>query len=158
MKTKVCRKCGEEKPIEEYYVHKQMTDGHLNICKECTKKRVAIHRQKNIEKIKEYDRNRPNKADRYKTNRKYHKENAEKCKQYQKKWRRENRKKVNAEGKALRAIKTGKLLKPDKCEKCGAITNLEAHHPDYSQPLKVQFLCMNCHKSEHKKTNEKMRK
>ena len=73
MKTKVCRKCGEEKPIEEYYVQKQMADGHLNICKECTKKRVAIHRKNNLEKIKEYDRNRPNKLERYERNKKYQK-------------------------------------------------------------------------------------
>ena len=158
MKTKVCRKCGKEKPIEEYYVHKQMADGHLNICKECTKKRVAIHRENNLEKIKEYDRNRPNKLERYELNKKYHQKNKEKVKEHQKKWRRKNREKINAESKVLRAIIAGRLIKPEKCENCGTITKLEAHHPDYSQPLKVQFLCMNCHKAEHKKINEKMRK
>jgi hypothetical protein len=150
-----------------------MADGHLNICKECTKKRVAIHRENNLEKIKEYDRNRPNKLERYELNKKYrqknkekikeHKKkwrrkNREKTKEYQKKWRRKNREKVNAESKALRAIREGRLIKPEKCENCGTITKLEAHHPDYSQPLKVQFLCINCHKAEHKKINEKMRR
>ena len=39
---KVCFKCGIEKELGSFYVHKAMKDGHLNKCIDCTKKDVKI--------------------------------------------------------------------------------------------------------------------
>lgn len=44
---KICKSCKEEKSIEEFYSHQKMTDGRLNICKECVKSRVRNHYKEN---------------------------------------------------------------------------------------------------------------
>ena len=50
MVYKVCKRCGKELPITDFYGHPQMGDGHLNICKECIK---ADMRERYSEKTKD---------------------------------------------------------------------------------------------------------
>ncbi len=42
----------------------------------------------------------------------------------------------------------GKLI-PSACADCGS-AKAEMHHEDYSQPLKVKWLCRKCHLLRHK--------
>ena len=45
------------------------------------------------------------------------------------------------------ALQSGKLFK-EACTNCGNQKS-EGHHPDYSKPLLVVWLCRKCHKLEH---------
>jgi predicted Zn-ribbon and HTH transcriptional regulator len=60
-------------------------------------------------------------------------------------WAIRNRHKGRAHAVAKRAYKKGLLVKPAACEACGSVAKLEKHHPDYSKPLSVQWLCRSCH-------------
>lgn len=60
--NKKCFRCNEIKPLIEFYKHKEMTDGHVNKCKECNKKDVRENYINNIEQKRAYElyRNRYN--------------------------------------------------------------------------------------------------
>jgi hypothetical protein len=57
-----------------------------------------------------------------------------------------------------RALKDGRLVRPDSCDRCGAtpkplrngISPIQAHHEDYSRKLDVMWLCTACHGEMHR--------
>lgn len=46
---------------------------------------------------------------------------------------------------AAYALRTRRIRKPEKCEKCGNPGRLVMHHEDYFKPLEVTWLCTHCH-------------
>lgn len=56
--TRVCRKCGQEKPLEEFAKNKECVLGHSHICKQCKAERNRKWRAANPEKVLEYKRKR----------------------------------------------------------------------------------------------------
>lgn len=59
MKTKVCTKCGEEKPLSEFYKSKREKDGYNYWCKSCQKEYYQENKKQLIKKSKEYNKNHP---------------------------------------------------------------------------------------------------
>ena len=47
------------------------------------------------------------------------------------------------------ALRDGKLQKRP-CKSCGSTARINAHHPDYSKPLEVVWLCSICHGAAHR--------
>jgi hypothetical protein len=133
---KKCFKCDAIKPLQDFYKHPQMPDGHVNKCKECNKKDVLEHRIKNIEKIREYDRIRAKLPERIK-----------KTIAVTKAWRESDKRRSVAHSAVARAIRKGNLI-PEVCSKCSNEKTV-AHHEDYDQPLNVVWLCQSCHKKRH---------
>lgn len=135
MTFKICFKCQLEKPLTEFYKHKQMADGHLNKCKICAKNDVSKHRLENIDSIRQYDRQRGKLKNR-----------REKAALLISKWRLENPQRRAAHIAVGNAVRDGRLI-PWPCMLCG--NKAEAHHPDYSRPLDVVWLCPPHHKQAH---------
>ena len=126
---KTCFKCKQEKPLGAFYRHKEMADGHLGKCKECARSDVTAHRNKHLDRIREYDRTRPHRPG-----------NGD--------WRKADPRRMACHNAVARAFKSGKLVKLP-CFICGSEKSV-AHHPSYDLPLAVSFLCQVHHKECHK--------
>jgi ribosomal protein S27AE len=120
-----------------------MADGYLNKCRTCTKKDANNHRSKNIEKIRQYDRERSKNPQRIEL----HKEQT-------KMWRMVDKRRVKCHNAVARAIKSGELTRLP-CSRCGEVKSL-AHHENYDEPLNVVWLCQPCHKERHKEMRIKL--
>lgn len=135
MNRKKCFKCGKLKSLLKFYRHKKMADGYLGKCKECTKKDSSNHRWSNVEKVRAYDRKRGKSPHRIK-------ENTERIKKYRKRFPL----RYKAHTAVNNAVRDGRLKKPKKCSVCSKAGRIEAHHDDYSKPLRVAWACSVCHK------------
>jgi hypothetical protein len=114
-----------------------MADGHLGKCKSCQRQAMMTHRKKNLEKIRQYDRDRGKKDERKKA-----------ANLVSKRWRASDPRIMRCHNAVARAVKSGKLQKLP-CERCGAVKTL-AHHENYDEALAVMWLCQPCHKQRHK--------
>jgi len=131
---KTCFKCGQGKPLSQFYKHKGMADGHLNKCKDCGKADVRANRRKNLEYYRAYDRAR----------------GSGQTAEYRKQYARAYPNKARAHRKVAYHLRAGNLH-PEPCEVCGAVEHVHAHHDDYLQPLNVRWLCAAHHREWHDK-------
>lgn len=155
--NKICFKCSNSKPLNNFYAHAKMADGHLNKCKACTKKDTAQReaRMANdpVWREKELERHRI-KAAKYRAEGR--KPNAEAMRAAKEKYNKTNRLKRQAQAKALRAQKRG-ILVAKPCEICGSTNRIQGHHHDYLKPLEVIWLCPKHHGEKHVEINKTRR-
>jgi len=133
---KVCFKCLELKPLSEFYKHAKMKDGTLNKCKSCTKLDVYNHRHfTHRDSVLAYDRVRAKQPNRIAQSKRIHE-----------RWKKKHPERRKAHILLGNAVRSGKVFKLP-CQECGE--EAEAHHPDYSRPLSVVWLCPVHHRQLH---------
>ena len=140
-----CKKCGEVKLAEGFY------SSDKGRCKECIKARVRANRLDKIEYYRSYDRMRYREdPDRNARCRAMGKTTPMKVRiEKQRERRRDSPERKSARDKVSRAIKNGDLKRECQCFFCGGKEGIQAHHPDYSKPLDVFWLCTSCHGKLH---------
>jgi ribosomal protein S27AE len=147
---KVCFRCGETKPVDEFFRHPMMADGRLGKCKPCTRSDVKQNREGRAEQYQAYERERASLPHRVAGRKAYAKTpegRASRCRAHRNYVDRYPEKQ-GARNAVSNAIRDGKLIR-QPCEKCGDPRS-QAHHDDYSQPLAVRWLCDFHHKEHHK--------
>jgi len=145
--VKSCRQCTVEKPLSEFHKHPHMGDGHLNICMVCIRLNVS------------------NRLEQKKKDPTWMKQERERCRLKQAKlrqqgrggktsntakhaWRKRNPTKTRAHGVAQNTHK----VRPDICGKCKKPADtLHRHHPDYTKPKEIIWVCPKCHGEIHRK-------
>jgi len=132
MMNKICTKCKETLSVNNFNRAKNTSDRLYPSCKECRKKLRGLR----ADKRKEYDK-------------KYHVKNKEKRKDMCKNYYYQDKERVLAHSAVTSAIRSGKIKRPDACERCKEPKKTEAHHFDYSKPLEIEWLCRSCHTQLH---------
>jgi hypothetical protein len=133
--TKTCTKCHAPKPATDKFFSpdKRQRDGLGSWCRVCVCTNTIHWRAAHPAAVKTY--------------RATHQE-SEHIAQAQ--WRASHPGARKAHNAALNAIRTGRLIRPAACERCGMPhQRLHKHHEDYTRPLDVVFLCPKCHRILH---------
>jgi len=136
MKNKLCSKCKRELPLTKKYWSKNKwnKDGWMYQCRECKKMYDRIYSRKYREEHPEWK-----KAD--------NKKNLGLQKRLIREHENRYPERISANRILQYAVKKGSIKK-EPCVVCGNPKS-QGHHPDYSKPLEVVWLCAKHHKAIH---------
>lgn len=142
---KVCTKCKQKKPLSEFYQCWAKGGRHYASCKQCQKD-YANNRNDNKkrEDLQSYLQNKKEVNKRQRKNNPFN--HRRRNNEYNKKFPQ----KAKARLLILTAIRSGNIIKPDKCTICDRKAKLTGHHEDYNKPLEVVWICASCHNYIHK--------
>ena len=130
--------------------HKRQTDPeYVAKEKERLKKYNQTERGKETHKFrnKKYLQTTKGKIAEIKSRKKY--QQTAKYKKAIEKYRAKFPEKRKAQGILAYAIQSGKIKRPSVCSLCNIQCIPEGHHPDYSKPLDVIWVCKDCHTGIH---------
>ncbi len=163
---KRCFKCERLLPPTEFYRHPSMADRLLGKCKACTCRDVRENRAARRDHYREFDRQRSSHPGRVKARADYaasdrgREVHRKACRKYYREhgnpstivWQESHPDRRAAQNAVAYALRTGRL-KAEPCAECGA--KAHAHHPDYSRPLNVVWLCPLHHARAHKQMRDR---
>lgn len=166
--VKTCTKCGADKPTSEFYRRRDQKDGLATRCISCSKEYAHSHRAENLELVRSQEKSCRNNP-----------EAKLRMKEYNKKYREENKARLSEQTKARLALPhvreafarnaantkarhpervkarqvLNKAVRNGKVEKLPCMVcgadKSEAHHTSYSEPLVVVWLCKGHHEQVH---------
>ena len=150
--NKVCIVCKQSLPLESFFKNGKWWHSYCKKCKyEDTNKRNKIRYQDESARLLRTQKRREwlEKRPEYFTQveRRKRKFDPEKIKLDNLKYRTRHPEKFRAHQIVYHAKKKG-LLFNQKCRDCDSLKTF-AHHPDYSKPLEVMWLCHKHHTLEH---------
>ena len=127
MESKVCTKCKRTLPVPMFSAAKKGVYGTRSVCKECSARYIREYREKNLQRIQDYENAR------------------HRVRKKRKKPFRKEHVVVN------KAVRSSEIIKPLFCTRCWNVGVLHGHHTDYARALDVIWLCPKCHGMEHGK-------
>ena len=131
-----CPGCHGWKSSDGYYKDKRTPNGLKSQCKDChIEGNMRTRNPENARRINREHMRRARKTDSKKFR---SRERAAGRK-------RKHTKKTEARYQLNLAVKRGDIIRPKKCSVCNKEKRITAHHPDYSKPLNVIWLCYECH-------------
>ena len=137
MRDKACRWCGGQVGEDR---------GRSAFCGEGC--RVERRRERGRIGSKKWREKNPAMAQ--KVARRWEQKNPEKKRKMRRRYRRDNMDKRAVHRAINKAVRRGKLSRPDRCSNCGSGGKIHAHHEDYSRRFDVVWLCPLCHAGVHR--------
>ena len=136
MLTKACSCCGIEKQMDAFQVRAASKDGRTASCRECLKARDKAR----------YPKERTHRAELHRS---YMRTDAGKAahRRATQRWKVLHPEQRQANVLVSNALRDGRLTR-QPCHCCGAL-EVDGHHPDYSRPLDVIWLCPPHHRQLH---------
>lgn len=132
---KKCSRCQIHFELTEFYNDTSKKDGLCVYCKNCSRIRFRLKREKYNAAFKLKDK-------------RYYEKHKEEIIAKRKSSYQLNKHKHKARHAVRTALFKGIITRPVLCQKCQGDKKIEAHHPDYSRPLEVMWLCNTCHRRE----------